>query len=138
MSIRRSTAAIAVLSAALVLLVSVAVVGAGSPSNFVAPLNGGNERPSPVDTQARGVGIFQLSPDGSELSYRLIATNIENVTQAHIHCCGGSERGRWRLGLPLSERAPGAAHPRASHGNACDRHHHRGGHPGSRAPDRSR
>lgn len=91
MSIRRSTAALAVLSAVLLLLVSVAVAGAGSSRNFVAPLSGDDERPLPVDTAARGVGIFQLSADGSELSYRLVATNIENVTQAHIHCCAGPE-----------------------------------------------
>jgi hypothetical protein len=29
--------------------------------------------------------VFQLSKDGTELSYRLIASNIENVTAAHIH-----------------------------------------------------
>src|SRR5690606_22090148 len=56
------------------------------PRNFTAPLNGAEEVPS-VDTPARGVAIFQLSADGSELSYRLIASNIENVMMAHIHCC---------------------------------------------------
>ena len=29
--------------------------------------------------------IFQLSPDELELSYRLIATNIDNVVASHIH-----------------------------------------------------
>jgi hypothetical protein len=90
MTIRRSIAAGAVLAAVL-LLVSVAVAGAGSPRNFVAPLSGDAERPTPVVTAARGVGIFQLSADGTELSYRLIASNIDNILQAHIHCCVGSE-----------------------------------------------
>jgi hypothetical protein len=56
------------------------------PRNFVAPLSGAEEVP-PVDTRARGVAVFQLSADGTQLSYRLIASNIGNVTQAHIHCC---------------------------------------------------
>jgi len=47
-------------------------------------LSGGEEVP-PVDTRAQGQAVFQLSRDGSELSYRLIVANIQNVTQAHIH-----------------------------------------------------
>ena len=39
-------------------------------------------------TLARGAATFQLSPDGTELSYRLIAANIENVFTAHIHIGG--------------------------------------------------
>jgi hypothetical protein len=89
MTIRRSIAAGAVLTAVLLLLISVATAGAASPRNFVAPLSGDEEFPLAIDTQARGVGIFQLSADGSELSYRLIATNINDVLQAHIHCCTG-------------------------------------------------
>lgn len=53
--------------------------------NFGTPLSGDEEVPA-VATKARGNAIFQLSKDGSELSYKLIVANIENVTQAHIHC----------------------------------------------------
>ncbi len=59
--------------------------------HFVAPLSGAAERPVPVDTLARGVAIFHLSADGESLSYKLIASNIENITMAHIHCCAGPE-----------------------------------------------
>ena len=38
-----------------------------------------------VDTLARGVATFQLSDDGTELTYRLVVANIENVVAAHIH-----------------------------------------------------
>jgi len=34
---------------------------------------------------AQGQAIFQLSPDGIELLYKLIVANIENVVAAHIH-----------------------------------------------------
>ena len=55
------------------------------PTNFRAVLSGGDEVP-PRDTGARGVAIFRLSADGSELGFRLVVANIENVFAAHIHC----------------------------------------------------
>ena len=36
-------------------------------------------------TRAQAQAIFTLSKDGSTLEYKLIASNIENVVQAHIH-----------------------------------------------------
>ena len=57
----------------------------GSSSNFGTPLSGAEENP-PVPSKGRGTAIFQLSDDGSELAYKLIVANIDNVTQAHIHC----------------------------------------------------
>ena len=36
-------------------------------------------------TRARGNAIFQLNEAGTELSYKLIVANIENVFMAHIH-----------------------------------------------------
>jgi hypothetical protein len=58
----------------------------------VAHLSGGEEVP-PVDTKATGQAMFQLSPDGTELSFRLNVANIENVTQAHIHLAPAGENG---------------------------------------------
>jgi hypothetical protein len=72
---------------AAVALSLTAFVGAtsGAPVQmFVTPLNGIEETP-PNDSHAHGVAIFQLSADGSEMTYRLIASNIENVFAAHIH-----------------------------------------------------
>ena len=42
---------------------------------------------------AQGQAIFQLSPNGTELSYRLIASNIENVVAGHIHLGAAGVRG---------------------------------------------
>ncbi len=52
--------------------------------NFVAHLTGANEVPA---HETRGVGqiTLQLSDDGTELRYRLISSNIDNVFMAHIH-----------------------------------------------------
>jgi hypothetical protein len=47
-------------------------------------LNGGEEVP-PRETNAHGTAIFSVSEDGSELSFKLIVANIENVVAAHIH-----------------------------------------------------
>lgn len=61
-----------------------ALKSAGIPLNFRAHLSGGEEVP-PVTTEATGQAIFQLSKDGTELSYKLIVANIQNVSMAHIH-----------------------------------------------------
>ena len=53
-------------------------------NNFVALLSGANEVPA-RDTDARGVATFKLNKDATELSYTLIAANIENVVASHIH-----------------------------------------------------
>lgn len=84
---RRTLTAVTLVAVA-VLVAATAVFAAppAQPRNFTAPLNGAEEVPS-VDTRARGVAIFQLSADGRELSYRLIASNIDEVLMAHIHCC---------------------------------------------------
>ena len=52
--------------------------------NFVAHLTGGNEVPT-HDTRAVGQIKLQLSDDGTEVAYRLISSNIDNVFMAHIH-----------------------------------------------------
>jgi hypothetical protein len=51
---------------------------------FRTHMNGRDEVPT-NDSKAQGQAIFQLSADGSELHYKLIVSNIENVLMAHIH-----------------------------------------------------
>lgn len=46
-----------------------------------------------VTTEAVGKANFQLSKDGSELSYKLIVEGIENVTMAHIHFAAAGATG---------------------------------------------
>jgi hypothetical protein len=38
-----------------------------------------------IDSRGQGQAIFHLSEDGQSIEYKLIASNIENVVQAHIH-----------------------------------------------------
>jgi hypothetical protein len=46
-----------------------------------------------VETRATGQAVFRLSKDGTELDYRLIVGNIQDVTQAHIHLAPAGENG---------------------------------------------
>ena len=71
----------------IILLVAVGTAAA-QPTNFRANLSGGEEVP-PVTTTATGQAVFQLNSIGTELSFRLIVANIDDVTQAHIHCGAG-------------------------------------------------
>lgn len=52
--------------------------------SFTAHPNGDDEVPA-RPTLARGNAYFQVSEDGSAISYKLIVANIENVVQSHIH-----------------------------------------------------
>ncbi|MGQ0604006.1 MAG: CHRD domain-containing protein [Anaerolineales bacterium] len=73
-----------ILALLIVLVTSVGSVAAGDNRNFVAHLSGEEEVP-PVATLAQGQAIFHLSKDGTELHFKLIVANIENVVAAHIH-----------------------------------------------------
>ena len=72
----------------LVALLATSGIAWAAVANFRTHLSGDNEVPPAgvvIDTNAQGQAIFQLSEDGSELSYTLVVANIENVFQAHIH-----------------------------------------------------
>jgi CHRD domain len=69
---------------------------AASGGNFGTPLSSAEEvMPAGVTNEStgRGSAIFQLNADGTELSYRLIVANIENVFMAHIHQAPAGENG---------------------------------------------
>jgi len=76
----------------IALLATVGTAAADNNRNFVAHLSGDEEVP-PVATLAQGQAIFHLSKDGTELHYKLIAANIENVVAAHIHSGPASVNG---------------------------------------------
>src|SRR5688572_23950820 len=42
--------------------------------------------PTPADSRAQGQAILHIADDQQSFDYKLIAANIENITQAHIHC----------------------------------------------------
>ena len=103
MSMRKisSVAGIAT-TAVLLILVAVSATAATTtipssyaqtiPPIFHAILEGEEEVP-PVDSDAKGAAIFRTSNDETELNYRLIVANIEDVTAAHIHLAPRGENG---------------------------------------------
>lgn len=63
----------------------------GVPHNHRTHLSGDQEvvsfgPPTPADSNAQGQAIFQIARDGQSFDYKLIASNIENIIMAHIHC----------------------------------------------------
>lgn len=70
---------------AVLLLNGIAIASPPESSNFEAPLSGSQEVPA-VDTNASGNTFLRLNGDETELRFRLIVANIDEVTQAHIHC----------------------------------------------------
>ena len=72
--------------ALLLLAVALAtpVVAVKQHTNYRAILRGSNQNPS-VETNAHGVFIATVSPDGKSITFKLIVANMENVTMAHIH-----------------------------------------------------
>jgi CHRD domain len=65
-------------------LAAIGAAAAAFNGNWSDHATGAQEVPA-RDTQAQGQAIFQLSDDGTALEYKLIASNISNVVQAHIH-----------------------------------------------------
>lgn len=88
----KARAAASLLLVVLLLALGAGAVAADSGRNFVAHLSGGEEVPA-ADTLARGNAVFQLNKEGSQLRYRLIVANVENVTMAHIHLAPAGANG---------------------------------------------
>lgn len=55
-----------------------------SPTHAGTHLSGGEEVP-PNDSRAQGQLNLRLSADGETLTFKLIAANVQNITQAHLH-----------------------------------------------------
>ncbi len=72
--------------------------------NFTAHLTGDQEVPV-RDTPAQGHATFHLNRDGN-VDYHLIASDIENVTAAHIHCAATEEETAPAI-VPLAITHPG-------------------------------
>jgi hypothetical protein len=69
----------------LVGLVAVGLAVGAVDNRWSTHANGSGEVPA-NDSQGQAQAIFRLSEDGTELDFKLIASNITDVTQSHIHC----------------------------------------------------
>jgi hypothetical protein len=81
----------------IVLLTMVVLAGALATAAFAKPdlhrhLAGDNEVPSNLSL-AQGQAMFWLNNDGTAIEYKLIAANIDNIFQAHIHNASAGANG---------------------------------------------
>jgi hypothetical protein len=76
---------ITLIAVAALVISSVAYASPAASQAFGATLSGAQEVPR-RDTPATGTAFFQLSADGTALSYTVSVANIENVFASHIHC----------------------------------------------------
>ena len=83
------------------------VTGGGQDKNLGTHLDGAGEvftpanpgDPTPADSRGQGQAIFRISADGSSVDFKLIASNIDNVIMAHIHCAIPGQNGPIRMWL---------------------------------------
>jgi hypothetical protein len=73
-------------------LIAVSFAVASANGRWSQHAKGSMEVPA-RDSQGQGQGIFKLSDDGNSISYKLIASNIDNVFMAHIHMAGPGVNG---------------------------------------------
>jgi hypothetical protein len=68
----------------------------GDGEVFTPAVPGG---PTPADSKGQGQAIFRVNDDGTSVDFQLIASNIDNVVQAHIHCSIPGVNGPIRMWL---------------------------------------
>ena len=71
---------------------------------------------TPADSRAQGEAIFRVNDDGTNVDFRLIASNIDNVIMSHIHCGPAGTNGPIRMWLypvvgPTGAPGPNGAGP---------------------------
>ena len=66
------------------LICSLATAGIAAEKSFKAVLSGSEVVPA-AKTMAKGDAAFTLGKDGKELMYKVMVSDIENVSAAHIH-----------------------------------------------------
>jgi len=76
----------------VVLAGALATAAFASNQIYTAHLAGDNEVPSNLSL-AQGQAMFWLNNDGTAIEYKLIAANIDNIAQAHIHNASAGANG---------------------------------------------
>ncbi|MFA9443907.1 CHRD domain-containing protein [Egicoccus sp. AB-alg6-2] len=69
-----------------------AAAGPGTPQTSTTRLAGANEVPA-VESHAAGTAIVRFNADRTTMTYRLVVTNLHDVTMAHIHLAPAGQNG---------------------------------------------
>ena len=64
-----------------------------NPDAQLWALMSGDEEVPPVDTGAAGVTTFEVSEDGAEVTFKVIAWYLEDITMGHIHIAPAGANG---------------------------------------------
>ena len=100
---------VALLAAGFVAIALGGLALAGLNNNSSIHLAGDFEVPA-NGSLAQGQAIFHIADDGQSVDYKLIASNIENVFMAHIHCGAPTVNGPITVWLyPSTAVMPGPA-----------------------------
>ena len=78
----------AILSAAALLLILTAAPASAQESfraTHIAQLDGANERPNPITSNASGIAIMRLDTAARRLEYRISVSNLVDARAAHFH-----------------------------------------------------
>ncbi|HKJ31312.1 MAG TPA: CHRD domain-containing protein [Balneolales bacterium] len=62
-------------------------------STFTTSLEGGNEVPNAVKTDAGGEALFRVNSDSTKIYYTVNLSNVDSVKMAHIHYGTSKENG---------------------------------------------
>ena len=97
-------------------------VGGNADFNLGTHLQGGEEvftpatpdALTPADSRGEGQAVFRVSAGGDSVDFRLIASNIDNVIMAHIHCGRPGANGPIRMWLSPVIGPTGAPGPNGS------------------------
>ena len=81
-----------ILLTVVVLVLGLATAAFADNRVFTAHLSGDEEVPA-NSSLAQGQAIFWLNKDGTAIEYKLIAANIDNIFQSHIHRAPAGENG---------------------------------------------
>lgn len=92
---RIGTMVVAVLATAVAFAGTSLASASETVSTFTATLSGDEEVPEEgeVETTATGDATFELSADGTEMSYTVNVSGLVDVNMAHIHVAASGENG---------------------------------------------
>lgn len=87
--------AVALMAPAIALAAASPATASETANTFTATLSGDEEVPEEgeVETTAAGDATFEVSADGSEISYTVNVSGLDDVSMAHIHLGASGENG---------------------------------------------
>jgi len=90
---RHLVIALLALALAGLIVTSLTIAAPNAAKNSLATQLSGAAQVPPIETLAKGQAVLRLNSEGTELSYTLRVTDIDNPTMAHIHLGTAKQNG---------------------------------------------